>query len=182
MLEASGFPHSSGNYEDSDLWYGTYYTCHTARTRDWPRRAHDLYEFYTGDGPDKRTTPHHVPCIGDEPGKIQDVGTTLSEWLAYFGACSVMGGGALVHPETAKYGQRPTDQERPCIAAALEGLNAFPEDAPIGPYRRIVEQGQPPDARTYVIGSYMVRCQQHGTGAPEPGWTPIDAAGILWRR
>jgi hypothetical protein len=73
-LEQSGFPYCSGDYEDSDRWYGSYYTCHTARTRDWTRRAHDLYEFYTGEGPDKKTTPHHVPCLGDEPGKVQDVG------------------------------------------------------------------------------------------------------------
>lgn len=181
-LGASGLLYSSGNYEDSNLWFGRYYTCHTARTRDWTRRAHDLYEFYTGDGPDKKTVPHHVPCIGDEPGKVQDVGAVLSEWRAYFGACALMGGGALVHLETGKYGQRPTNQERPCIAAALEGLDAFPADAPKGSYRRIVESGQPPDGRTYVVGErYMVRCQQTG-GTPEAGWTPIDSDGVLWTR
>jgi hypothetical protein len=93
-----------------------------------------------------------------------------------------MGGGGLVHLETNKYGQRPTDQERPCIAAALEGLSAFPADAPLGSYRRIVEPGQSQDARTYVVGNCMVRCQQLGTAAPEPGWRPLDPDGILWMR
>jgi hypothetical protein len=38
-------------------------------------------------------------------------------------------------------------------------------------------------ARTYIIGGrYMVRCQQHGTAAPRPGFTPIDPDGVLWTR
>ncbi len=186
-LESLGHAYCSGDYEDSDRWYGTYYTCHTARTFDWTRRAHDLYDFYTGAGPDKPHAPRHVPCLGDEPGKLQDVGSVATEWRAYFGACALLGGGACFHSATGLHGQRPTDEEKRLATEALFALNAFPADAPKGPYRRIVEpgneQGGPTDfARTYVVGNYMVRCQQAGTAAPEPGWTPIDDAGVLWRR
>ena len=181
-LEASGFPYCSGDYEDSDRWYGTYYTCHTARTHDWSRRAHDLLEFYNGDGPDKPTHPHHVPCLGDEPGKPQDVGAVLADWRAYFGGCAIMGGGGTFHSETGKLAKVPDLTDLACAGAALEGLMAFPAGVPGGPYRRIVENGQPPDARTYVVGDCMVRSQQNGTAAPEPGWTSLDPDGVLFSR
>lgn len=181
-LEASGFPYCSGDYEDSARWFGDYYTCHTARTHDWCRRSHDLYEFYTGAGPDKPTVPHHVPCLGDEPGKPQDVGSVTSEWLAYFGGCSIMGGGGTFHCETGKLATLPTPEEQSLAADALFALNAFPAVAPNGPYRRIVEDGQSPDARTYVVGNCAVRSQQNGTAFPEPGWTGLDSYGALWRR
>lgn len=186
-LESQGVPYCSGDYEDSNRWYGSYYTCHTARTFDWTRRAHDLLEFYTGAGPDKPHPPRHVPCLGDEPGKLQDVGAVATEWRAYFGACALLGGGAGFHSETGKHGKRPTPDEKLLAAEALFALNAFPADAPKGLYRRIVEPGNEPGgptdfARTYVVGNYAVRCQQIGTAFPEPGWTAIDADGILWRR
>jgi hypothetical protein len=182
VLDASGFPYCSGDYEDSDRWYGSYYTCHTARTHDWCRRSHDLLEFYTGAGPDKPHPPHHVPCLGDEPGKWSDVGTDRREWRAYFGGCAIMGGGATFHSETGKLGEPPNGIEQGCIVWALEGLDAFPANAPGGKYNRIVEPGQSPDARTYVVGNCMVRSQQDGTEAPEPGWTAIDADGVLFTR
>jgi hypothetical protein len=186
-LEALGVPYCSGDYEDSDRWYGSYYVCHTARTHDWTRRAHDLLEFYTGAGPDKPHPPRHVPCLGDEPGKLQDVGTVATEWRAYFGACALLGAGACFHSESGKHATRLTADEKRLAAVALEALNAFPADAPKGPYRRIVEPGNEPGgptefARTYVVGSYAVRCQQVGTTFPEPGWVPLDGDGILWRR
>lgn len=181
-LEASGFPYCSGNYEDSDHWFGTYYVNHTARNTSWPRYGHDLYEFFTGAGPDKPTHPHRVPCLGDEPGKVQDVGAVLADWRAYFGGCAIMGGGATFHSETGKLATVPTLTELACAGAALEGLDAFPADAPRGAYRRIVEEGQSQESRTYVVGNCMVRSQQHGTAAPEPGWTSLDADGVLFTR
>lgn len=186
-LEGAGVPYCSGDYEDSDRFYGSYYTCHTARTTDWPRRAHDLLEFYTGAGPDKPTHPHHVPCLGDEPGKLEDVGITPADWLAYFGGCALMGGGACFHSETGKHAQRPTPTELSLAQLALAALNGFPADLPKGPYRRIVEPGNEhggptESSRTYVVGNGMVRSQQVTLAAPEPGWTPHDAHGVLWTR
>lgn len=182
VLRESGYPYCSGDYEDSDRWYGTYYVNHTARTADWCRRSHDLLEFYTGAGPDKPTHPHHVPCLGDEPGKMQDVGGIVTEWLAYFGGCAIMGGGATFHSETGKLALPPTAEERALAWHALFAFNAFPADTPNSPYRRIVEAGQPPEARTYVVGNCAVRSQQVGTAFPEPGWTSLDPGGVLWRR
>ncbi len=186
-LEASGVPYCSGDYEDSDRWYGSYYTCHTARTFDWPRRAHDLREFYEGTGPDKPTEPHHVPCLWDEPGKLQDVGGIETEWRAGFGNAAVQGAGGLFHSETGKHAQRPTGDEKRLAGVALAALDAFPPTAVTGHYRRIVEAGNEPggptqDSRTYVVGTYAVRCQQVGTSFPEPGWTALDADGILWAK
>jgi hypothetical protein len=181
-LEASGFPYCSGDYEDSDRWYGTYYVNHTARTVDWCRRSHDLMEFYDGTGPDKPTHPHHVPCLGDEPGKVQDVGPIVTEWRAYFGGCSIMGAGATFHSETGKFAMLPTPMEQALAGQALFALDTFPADTPGGPYRRIVESGQPPDARTYIVGNCAVRSQQVGTAFPEPGWRALDHEGVLWMR
>lgn len=195
-LDASGFLYSSGNYENSNLFFGSYLTAHTRRTRDWPRRAHDLLEFWVGGGPNDPNDPaHKVPAVADEPGKIADGGRDPRDWLAYFGASSLMGAGATYHAENTKYSHhrvidnqivetdgRPDAGERTFAAVALQGLNAFPADAPRGNYRRIVEPGQSNDARTYVIGSYMVRCQQIGTTAPESGWTALDTDGILFTR
>lgn len=185
VLASTPFPFSSGDYEDSTRWFGTYYTCHTARTSDWPRRAHDLLEFFTGDGPDQPTHPHKVPCVGDEPGKREDVGGHPLEWRAYFGGCALMGAGATFHSETGKFGQPPTSAEVALAGEALLGLSIFPPDAPIGipaTYRRIVEPGQSPTARTYVVGSHAVRSQQSGLAFPEPGWTSLEPGGILWTR
>lgn len=186
--EMSGFLYSSGDYEDSDRWFGTFYTCHTARTSDWPRRAHDLLEFYDGSGPDKPTTPHPVPCLADEPAKPSDVGgNRVLDFRAYFGACALLGGGATYHCESGKFGETFTDEEFLFAREAVWAMDAFPADAPFGAYRRIVEPGNEPggptqDSRTYVVGNYAVRCQQYGTAFPEAGWLPIDADGVLWVR
>jgi len=183
VLEASGFMYASGNYEDSQKIFGDYLVHHSARSSDWPRRAHDCVEFWSGGGPNKPTDPaHRIPCVLDEPAKMQDVGFNEDDWRAYFGAASLMGAGATFHSETGKFAQLPTEQEQKLIAAALEGLNAFPDGAPLGAYRRIVEPGQSKDARTYVIGPYMVRSQQRGDAAPEEGWTRIGTSSVLWRR
>lgn len=183
VLEASGFLYASGDYEDSHRAYGTYGVAHTPREPDWPRRAHDLMEFYQGGGPYAKTDPAHpYPWVGDEPAKLQDVAVVAADWRAYFGTCAVLAGGGTFHCETAKYADLPTADEARMATAALEGLDAFPADAPLGPYARIVENGQPDHGRTYVVGDCMVRCQQNGTAAPEPGWTPIDADGVLFTR
>lgn len=184
VLTATGCPYSSGDYEDSSRFYGTFGTAHTARTDDFPRRAHDLLEYWLGGGPNTPDDPpHRVPWVADEPAKPADVPrATPEDWLAYFGGASLMGAGATWHCETGKYAQVPTSDEARIAALALQALNAFPAEAPLGPYRRLVEAGQPAEARTYAIGGFMVRSQQHGTTAPEAGWQPIDAGGVLWKR
>lgn len=183
VLESSGFLFASGDYEDSSRAYGRYGVAHTARTQDWPRRGHDLKEFHDGGGPNSPSDPAHKnPWVGDEPAKLQDVAVIAKDWRAYFGVCSLLGAGATFHSETGKWAELPTPDEQRMAAAALEGLDAFPADAPNGPYRRIVEAGQPSEARTYVVGNCMVRSQQNGIIAPEPGWSSLDADGVLWRR
>ena len=183
LLAGSGFPYASGDYENSARAYGSYGVAHTARTADWPRRAHDLMEFYGGGGPNTPQDPSHpYPWVGDEPAKPQDVSPVAADWRAYFGTCAILGAGGTFHCESAKWADLPDPTEAAMAKAALDGLYAFAADAPLGPYRRIVEPGQPDYGRTYVVGDCMTRCQQNGTAAPEPGWTSLDADGILWKR
>lgn len=178
VLAASGCLYASGDYEDSARAFGSYLVAHTSRDSEWPRRAHDALEYYGGGGPSSPSDPaHKVPVVLDEPAKLQDVGgDRMQDWRAYFGAASLLGAGATFHSETGKWALPPTADEAQLAAAALEGLNAFPADAPLGPYAR------PDDAslRTYIVGPFMVRIRPSG-GAPG-GWTPIDTDGILWRR
>lgn len=185
--DASGLLYSSGNYEDVRQWFGRFGTVHTKRQSDWPRYSHDLYEWYTGAGPEFPWAGAKCPIVGDEPPKPGDVGMTIADALAYFGGLSIFAVGGTWHCETAKYAKPPEGDEIPLAAAALTALNAFPADAPLGRYRRIVEpgneEGGPTEkSRTYVVGDCMVRSQQRGTSAPESGWTAIDDAGILWKR
>jgi hypothetical protein len=184
-LEASQFVYASGNYEISANAFGPYLVAHTQRDSEWPRRCHDLMEYYNGGGPHKPSDPaHKVPCLADEPPKTQDVAppkpplTKADDWRAYFGGCALLGGGATFHSETGKWGQVPTGDERTLAAAALEGLNAFPADAPLGAYSR------PNDSslRTYIVGNYMVRIRPITPNPPLSGWSRIGTSNILWKR
>jgi len=168
--------------QTNDQHRGLYLTPHTPRDSEWPRRAHDLLEYWTGGGPSAPTDKAwKQPAVADEPAKIEDVGGCVpTDFRAYFGTAAILGAGATVHTETGKYGHLPTPQEIACASAALEGLNAFPEDAPLGPYRRIDEQGQ--SLRTYVVGNNSVRIRPTTTVHPEAGWGMLDPSGILWRR
>jgi hypothetical protein len=177
-LEASGFLYSSGDYEDSARFYGSFLTAHTARDGEWPRRAHDLLEYWDGGGPNAPSDPaHRVPIVADEPAKPADVGGNKhQDWRAYFGASSLLGAGATFHSETGKFGARPNDEERELAAVALEALQAFPADAPLGGYRRPVERS----LRSYVVGErFMVRVRPATPDTPEPGFRAIDADGVL---
>lgn len=190
--EASGFLFASGNNNVDEPWFGSYLTAHTPRDSEWPRKAHDLLEYYDGGGPGAPSDPaHHVPCVGDEPIRPDEAtpapgqprsqyGVPLTDARAHYGALSLLGGGGTVHCECGKYGTLPQPYEREWIAAALEGLDAFPAAEPNNGYRRIDEHGA--TSRTYVVGNSMVRIRPTTKTAPEPGWTPIDPDGILWRR
>lgn len=181
-LDASGFLYSSGDYEDSSRFFGRYLTCHTGRDEDWPRRAHDLFEYYGGGGPSSPADPaHRCPIIADEPPKPSDVGGNKDQdFLAYFATCSLLGAGATYHCESGKLATRPNDEEKRLAAAALAGLDAFPADAPKGGYRRIDESGR--SLRTYAVGPYMVRVRPTIPEAPEAGWHPLEPSGVLWAR
>jgi hypothetical protein len=184
-LDASRFVYASGNYEISANAFGPYLVAHTDRDSEWPRRCHDLMEYFNGGGPHKPSDPSHkVPCIGDEPAKTQDVAapqpplTKADDWRAYFGGCSLLGGGATFHSETGKWGQVPTAEERVLAAAALEGLNAFPADAPLGAYSRPSDNS----LRTYIVGNYMVRIRPTTPNPSFSGWVRTGTTPILWRR
>jgi hypothetical protein len=180
-LEASGLPFSSGNYTDAGKrWFGSWINVHTQRDVEWPRRSHDCLDFWVhpADAP-AGSFAIKAPCVLDEPAKLESVGgDRVNDWRAYFGSGAQFGAGATFHSQTGLYGLPPTPAELELAAAALEGLNAFPADTPLGPYRRIDGDG----LRTYVIGESMVRIRPNRPTAPESGWTSLDSDGVLWRR
>jgi hypothetical protein len=179
-VQGSGFLYSSGDYEDSQRWFGSYLTAHTGRDSDWPRRAHDLLEYFIGGGPNAPSDPaHHVPIVADEPIRPdQATGDRERDFLAYFATSSLLGAGATYHFESGKTGARMSADEKAFAAIALRGLDAFPPSAPRGAYRRPVERS----LRTYAVGNYMVRIRPETPDAPEPGWRALDAGGLLWAR
>lgn len=197
VCEKSGFQFASGlNDVPADQWFGTYLTAHTPRDYEWPRKCHDLLEYYNGGGPSAPTDPpHNVPCIADEPLQPEradggsalkyqngDLDLTGQDYRAYFSGCVIMGGGGTFHWEGGKYGKPPTSAELHCAQESLIGLSLPPGSSNNG-YRRIDEQGK--SSRTYIDGSpgkVMDRIRPETPAAPEPGWTPRDDDGILWAR
>jgi hypothetical protein len=179
---ASGFLVSSGNYEDTRLFYGSWIGFHSGRDAEWPRRAHDAIDYWQGGGPDFPEEPAvKVPSVCDEPIRPDQANYNPQDFRAYFGSCALMSAGGTLHTETGKFGLPPTPEEARIAAVVLDALNAFPADAPNGSYRRIDEQGR--SLRTYVIGErFMVRVRPTTKDAPEPGWTALDGDGILWRK
>ncbi len=196
VMQASGLLWSTGDYENSQYWRGTHGNYHPARTNDFARRAHDAFDYFHGGGPNHESEPAtHVSWINDEPAKLQDVprppadapisSMAWAAWRSHFAASLMFGGGFTDHTETGKYGKLPTADEQKQWALAIEVASLIAADAALGPYRRLDaedEPGQTEDGRTYVIGNYMVRCQQSGVECPEPGWTPLDNVGVLFTR
>ena len=188
VMQSSGRLWCTGDYENSAYWRGSHGLYHPARTSDFARRAHDALEYWQGGGPNSPSEPAcQVPWINDEPAKLSDIPQDAppsfwTAWRSHIAASFLFGPGITIHTTTGKTGQLPTADERRLWALAVEVMSQIKPTAPLGAYRRIVEPGQWADARTYVIGDYMVRCQQQGTTAPESGWTPLDNEGVLWKR
>lgn len=188
-MQASGYQWSTGDYENSSYWRGTFGTFHPARTFDFVRRAHDAKEYWNGGGPNDPSEPAcRVPWDNDEPIRPDQCGFDRIGLRAHGGATKQFCGGGTAHTQSGKFSMLWNADEETCVREFFFGLHAFPAGIQNSPdYRRIVEPGNEPGgptahARTYVVGDSMVRCQQIGTACPEPGWTAIDADGILWRR
>ena len=179
-LEQSGYPYNNGYYVDMRKQWGTYVNLHTQRDSEWVRRSHDALDTYNPPSDAPPGTPaKKMPIMCDEPAKLEDVGgDRVSDWKAYFASASFFGAGATFHSQTGKFAQPPTAAEQQLAGCALVGLNAFPEEAPLGPYSRVDDN----TLRTYIVGNCMVRMRPTTLQAPQPGWTMIDSAGILWRR
>lgn len=156
VLASAGVPHSSGDYEDSRHWYGTYGTAHTGRDQEWVRRAHDLLDYRIGGGPNFPEEPAcKVPWVADEPIRPDQAGFNEQDFRAYFGACALLGAGGTYHYDGGKFGRRPTADEARIAAIVLEALNHFPAEAPKGAYSR-PDEGTA-TLRTYRVGPYTVR-------------------------
>lgn len=179
-VEQTGAPYASGENEMLPF-IGSLLDAHTPRDGDWPRKCHDLLEYYHGGGPGAPSDPAHpVPCVAGEPIRPDQAGYIATDFRAYFGGCAILGAGATFHYEGGKFGRVPTEPERRCMDDALFGLRAFDPAAPLGGYRRIDEHGD--TSRTYVVGSWSVRIRPLTPHHPEPGWHALDDSGILWSR
>jgi hypothetical protein len=186
-MQASGMLWGTGDYENSAYFRGNLGRYHPGRSVDFARRAHDAYEYYHGGGPNSPSEPAcNFACwINDEPAKLQDVPRDWAAWWSHIVASLLFGPGFTMHSETGKFGKAPTEEERTLWEFVVKALELIAPDAALGAYRRIDaehEPGQTALGRTYVIGNYMVRCQQRGTTAPEPGWRPLDDVGVLFTR
>jgi hypothetical protein len=185
VCESSGLPFASGLNEVDEPHFGTYLTDHSPRDSEWQRKGgHNLMEFYTGEGPASKHEPWPTPGIEDEQMRPDQDGYHPEHYKAYFATCALYGAGATFHYDGGKFGRLPTADEARCAAAALEGLNfcalTTPNDLP-GPHT--LDEAGENSLRTYQCGGFMVRVPPLATkDAPEPGWTPLDADGILWRR
>jgi hypothetical protein len=179
-LEQSGFNYASGNYVNVSTHYGNYLTTHTQRDSEWVRRCHDALDIYNPPADAPPGTPaKKMPIFLDEPPKLEDVsGDRVSDWKAYFAGSSFFGGGACFHSQTGKYAQVPTDAERQLAASALEGLNAWSVEAPLGPYSRVDDN----TLRTYIVGNCMDRMRPTTPNAPQPGWMSMEPLHVLWNR
>ena len=143
VLDASEYLYTSGEYSDGALWFGRFLDAHTPRDSEWPRKCHDLLEYYHGGGPHYPTEPAlGVPCVGGEPIRADQAGYSADDALGYYGGVSLLGAGGILHYEGGKYGRLPTDDEAQFIESGVEGLRCFPADCWFaGPYERIDEQG-----------------------------------------
>jgi hypothetical protein len=157
VLEASPYIYTSGEYDDSALWFGRKLDAHPERDPEWVRRCHDLLEYFYGGGPHYQAEPAvKVVCIAGEPIRADLANFNENDALAGFAGFALLGGGAVVHYENGKFGRLPDVAETGFVEAAFEGLQAFPADVWFaGPYERIDEHGE--TLRTYRRGDYAVR-------------------------
>lgn len=154
---------TSGCYDFtiSDCMRGNYGVSHNPRDNEWPRKAHDLFEYYHGAGEGASAIPPHpFPQVGDEPEKPCNPDgncgrASTVDYEGYFGTASLLGAGGTFHFLSGEFGRLPNPQEADCLRAALRALDFYPADAPLGPYTRIDEQGA--TLRTYKVGAYTVR-------------------------
>jgi hypothetical protein len=183
-LRASGFNYCSGDFEDPTRWFGSYFTVHTPRDGEWPRKSKDLMDYFGGNT-GTTASAFNAPGVADEPQRPDAAGAPSPEakrqdFYAYAAIASLFGAGATFHSKLAEYIQMPTEEDVACAQSFSDGLSVFPADAPNGAYRRIDENGA--TLRTYIVGNYMVRARPTTMSAPEPGWQPLDTMGICWRR
>jgi hypothetical protein len=157
VLDQSGYLYTSGEYEDSAQWFGRFMDAHTPRDSEWPRKCHDLLEYYFGGGPSSPSDPAvGVPCLAGEPIRADQAGYSYDDALGYYAGCDLLGAGGILHYEGGKYGRLPDDLEAQFVRGGFAGLRAFPPDAwHAGPYERIDEHGA--TLRTYKRGPYTVR-------------------------
>lgn len=183
-VTASGFRFASGNYvSGAKNWFGDYLTTHTARDGEWPRKAHDCFDYRSkpGDAPPGAIAVH-APCVLDEPKKPA-IESDVLDYEAYCAAGTQMGAGCTFHFQGGLTADLPTDLEQRAFAAALRGMNAFPPGTTRGGYFCVTCPGGPGDKalRTYVIGgNTMTRIRPTTLTCPLPGFRSLDPDGILW--
>lgn len=186
VCEASGYLYASGIYEDETRCFGDYGTAHTPRDSAWARKAHDLLDYYNGNGPHKPHAGLPHPWVADEPIRPDQIGdpphVRALDYRSYGAVCALLGAGATFHFEGGKHLELPTDVEIDCSQELLHGLTAYPADAPQGAYVRIDEPGADAQlSRCYTVGPWLARVRPPQP-TPPPGWVALDAEGVIGRQ
>lgn len=179
VCRASGYLWTSGIYEDSHQFFGLYGVTHTPRDSEWPRKAHDMLEYWGGGGPhDPSEPPCHVPWVADEPIRPDEAGYVETDYYAYGAACAGFGAGATFHFGSGRNADPPTADEQACADAMVDGLDAYAEDAALGNYGKIDEGDT--TLRTYTWGKYCCRIRPTNNNTPGAWTVPLDAEAICW--
>ena len=186
-LVDSGYLYTSGIYEDTRKFYGKIGNDHSARDEEWPRKVHNLLEYYNGGGPNFPDEPAtEVSWCEDEPIRpdqalsFGDRESVYKDYYTYGALCTQFGFGGTFHCESAKYCNLPNEFESYCATGFLTGLDTYPPDTALNDYERIDEGSN--TLRTYRIGKTLTRIRPKTLTLPQEGWQALDNWGICFKK
>ena len=188
ILLDSGYPSTSGVYEDLHKFYGSFGDVHTGRDYEWPRKAKDAIEAYRGGGPNSLDEPPcKVPWILGEPirpDQALDYGNEtfcLRDFYSYGAWSKLAGAGIVFHSESGKLCVEPTSFELDCYEMMMLGYEVFPPDAATGDYQHLgdLEDGQTKALRVYRVGHWVVVIRPNNF-IPPPNWKPLDDYSVCF--
>jgi len=180
-LSNSKYLWGSGIYEDLRKFFGKVGYYHHPRKDDWPRTAKDTIEAYTGGGPNSSDEPAcKVPWIHDEPIRPDQAGYNTLDFYAFGALASLCSAGATFHCLSAELGNLPSDEEYSCYKALMDGMDVFPNDAPLGQYEHLrdleecLPDGTPTTClRVFRVGKFVVVVRPKDVKIPS-NWKALD--------
>lgn len=182
VLSGSVYLSGSGIYEDLRKFYGKVGYYHSPRDNEWPRKAKDTIECYRGGGPNFPDEPAcNVPWILDEPIRPDQAGYSVRDYYDYGALGSLSSAGVTFHSESGKLGKLPSDNEYSCYNSLMDGMNIFPNDAPLGDYEHLRDleevdsNGNPTTClRVFRVGKYVTIVRNKSVKIPS-NWKSLDS-------
>lgn len=188
ILNGNKYLYGSGVYEDLKKFWGKVGYYHSPRDNEWPRKAKDAIECYSGGGPNFRDEPAcKVPWILDEPPRPDQVGFNTLDFYTYGALGSLTSAGVTFHSESGKLGKPPSGEEYGCYNALMDGMKVFPNDAALGNYEHLrdLEEIDPntnePTAclRIFRVGKFVTIVRNKSVKIPS-NWKPLDNYKICY--